>query len=245
MYRAAVLRRLRPWLQSLYEAADSDYREQILGLVPGGPELRLLDLGCDDGSWTARLQETMGIPPGNVAGLEAVDERAELARARGFDVRAGDLEESWPLPESSFDVVHANQVIEHVKRLDHFVSEVRRVLRPNGTAVICTENLASWHNVAALVAGFMPFSAANVSATGPIGNPFALHAGEPSDVADSWQHVHVLTTTGLRGICEAHGLRVERIFASGYHPAFGRAATRLARWDPRHAHFIGAVARPE
>jgi ubiquinone/menaquinone biosynthesis C-methylase UbiE len=43
------------------------------------------------------------------------------------------LDEGWPFEDESFDLVHANQVIEHVGRLDHFVEETRRVLRPGGT----------------------------------------------------------------------------------------------------------------
>ena len=53
----------------------------------------------------------------------------------------------------AFDVVHANQVIEHVFDLDRFVSEIKRVLAPGGRAIICTENIASWHSVAALFLG--------------------------------------------------------------------------------------------
>jgi len=185
----------------------------------------------------------MGTAPEHVRGIEIVPERAALARARGFEVRGGDLEERWPFEDASADVVHANQVIEHVKRLDHFVGEVRRVLVPGGVAVVCTENLASWHNVAALVLGLMPFSLTNISATGPVGNPFALHAGEPVGRGESWQHIHVLTTVALRDLFAAHGFAVERTFAAGYYPAVGRLATALAARDPRHAHFIGIVAR--
>ena len=179
-----------------------------------------------------------------VAGIEIAEQRRQAASARGFDVRAGDLEQPWPFDDGAFDVVHANQVIEHVKRLDHFVGESRRVLRPGGIALVCTENLASWHNVAALALGYMPFSLTNISAKGPVGNPFALHVGEPGRAADSWQHVHVLTLDGLVGIFEMHGFSVTQTFGAGYYPAFGRAgAAALARRDPRHAHFIGVVAR--
>jgi SAM-dependent methyltransferase len=227
----------------LYEAVDSEYRRQILDVLPREPALTLLDIGCDDGLWTERLQHRMGIPPTNVSGIEIVPERRKLAEGRQFDVRDGDLEAPWPFEDSTFDVVHANQVIEHVKRLDHFVRETRRVLRPGGIAVVCTENLASWHNVAALALGFMPFSLTNISDTGPIGNPLALHVGEVLQQGESWQHVHVLTLPALCRILDVHGLIVERRFASGYYPAVGRVAKVLASIDPRHAHFIGVVAR--
>lgn len=226
-------------LQALWEASEADYRSQILQLMPRG-DVRLLDVGCHDGEWTAALAQAAGTS--RVSGLEIVDTAREAARRRGFDVRSGDLEQQWPFDDDAFDVVHANQVIEHVKRLDHFVGETARVLVPGGRAVICTENLSAWHNVAAAALGYMPFSLTNISAKGPVGNRFALHQGEVPTRGDSWQHIHVLTMDALEDIFEKHGFRIDRRFASGYYPAFGRAGRWLARRDPRHGHFIGIVA---
>lgn len=227
----------------LWEGAHADARAKILQSLRPDPAARLLDVGCDDGAWTDEVRRRLGAPPSNVYGLEIVAERAQLARARGFDVRVGDLEAAWPLDDASVDVAHANQVIEHVRRLDHFVGELKRVLVAGGVAVVCTENLASWHNVAALALGYQPFSATNISDRGPIGNPFALHAGEPAG-AESWQHVHVITLTALRDLFAARGFGVEAAWGTGYHPLPRALASRVAAVDPRHAHFIGVVARP-
>jgi SAM-dependent methyltransferase len=223
--------------------AESWYRAKLLESFTPDPDALLLDVGCDDGEWTDTVRNRIGIPPRQVSGLELVEERAELARARGFDVRTGDLDESWPFEDRAFDVVHANQVIEHVIRLDHFVSELRRVLARGGTAVVCTENLASWHNVAPLALGYQPFSLTNVSRVRPIGNPLALHAGEAPVRAESWQHVHVLTLAGLRDIFEVHGFTIEASWGAGYYPFSRRLARGIAAWDPRHAHFIAVIAR--
>jgi SAM-dependent methyltransferase len=223
-------------MRRLYDSVDADYHAQLLQVTP--PARRLLDVGCDDGAWTQRVAAAAGATA--VAGIE-IGPALEQACTRGIDARAGNLEHQWPFDDQSFDLVHANQVIEHVKRLDHFVLETRRVLAPGGAAIVCTENLASWHNIAALTLGFTPFSETNISATGPIGNPLALHQGPAGP--EPWQHLHVLTLTGLRGIFTAHGFTIERVFTAGYHPVYGRAGRALARWDPRHAHFIGIVAR--
>ncbi len=224
--------------------AESAYRERLLASLPAGNgSTEALDVGCDDGEWTDVMRRTLAVPPEQVSGLEIVPERAERARRRGFDVRLGDLDEDWPFEDESFDVVHANQVIEHVARLDHFAEESSRVLRPGGQVVVCTENLASWHNVAALALGYQPFSLTNVSARRPIGNPLALHAGEANPL-ESWQHVHVLSLTGLRDLFTAHDFAVRDAWGAGYHPFAGRAASWLAAHDPRHAHFIGVVAEP-
>jgi len=230
-------------MERLWADAEAAYRARILGSLQPDASAVLLDVGCDDGSWTEELRRRIGIAPEQVYGLELVPERAEVARGRGFDVRTGDLEETWPFADGSIDVVHANQVIEHVGRVDHFVRELKRVLAPAGRAIVCTENLASWHNVAALALGYQPFSVTNISSLRPIGNRFALHAGEPG-AAEPMQHVHVITLCALRDLFDAHGLVVESCWGTGYHPLPGRLAQRAAQLDPRHAHFIGIVARP-
>ncbi len=230
------------WMQHLWDDADSVFRARILAALAVDPTAELLDVGCEDGAWTERLRRRLGIAPGQVHGLEIVESQARRARARGFDVRTGDLDDHWPFDSGSIDIVHANQVIEHVERLDHFVDETRRILRSGGLAVVCTENLASWHNVAALLVGYQPFSATNISSRRPIGNPLALHAGEPVE-EESLQHVHVITLKALRDIFLAHGFGIEADWGSGYHPFGGRAAAGLASIDPNHAHFVAVVAR--
>jgi SAM-dependent methyltransferase len=230
-------------MSRLWASGEAAYRSRILDALPADTAAVLLDVGCDDGAWTEQLRARLQSPPERVCGIEVMPDRAELARLRGFDVRTGDLDDDWPFGDESVDVVHANQVIEHVRRLDHFVGELRRVIRPNGTAVVCTENLASWHNVAALVLGFQPFSLTNVSCVRPIGNRFALHAHEDAG-AGPLQHVHVLTLTALRDVFTLHGFEIREEWGAGYHPLPGRAGRALARIDPRHAHFIGLVAQP-
>jgi SAM-dependent methyltransferase len=229
-------------MERLWSDAEAAYRAQILRVVSGSRASRLLDLGCDDGAWSDALRRGLGLPAERVSGLEVIPERAERARARGFDVRVGDLDERWPFADASFELAHANQVIEHVHRLDHFVRETARVLVSGGRTVVCTENLASWHNVAAVALGYQPFSLTNLSERGPIGNPFALHVGEPNP-DESWQHVHVVTLTALTDLLTSHGFVIESTWGAGYHPFSGRFAARLAMLDRRHAHFIGVVAR--
>jgi SAM-dependent methyltransferase len=229
-------------MERLWADADSAYRVKILDTLPVDPSASLIDIGCGDGAWTDEIRRKVGVPPGEVAGLEIVPERAQLARARGFDVRSGDLEARWPFEDQSFGIVHANQVIEHVKRLDHFVEEIRRVLTPRGLALVCTENLASWHNIAALILGLQPFSATNISNLRPIGNTLALHAGEPP-TGESLQHIHVITLSALRDLFVAHGFVIETSWGAGYRTLPGWLATRLAALDPRHAHFIAVAAR--
>lgn len=236
--------RLARTMQQRWTEAERAYHALILDSLPEDSDALLLDVGCDDGGWSEEVRRRVGIRRQQVYGLEIVEERAQLARDRGFHVTTGDLDEPWPFDDSSFDIVHANQVIEHVVRLDHFVSEMRRVLARDGVAVICTENLASWHNVGAVALGYQPFSLTNVSSERPIGNRFALHAGDAPTHEESWQHVHVLTLAALRDVFAVHGFDISSSWGTGYYPFPKRLASALSARDPRHAHFIGVVARP-
>jgi SAM-dependent methyltransferase len=241
-YRGRLGQAARRYLLSLWDGAEASYRRQILDIVAdAGPEA-LLDLGCHDGAWTMELAEAAGPRLKRVSGVEIVDEARALARSRGIEAVTGDLNEPLPFEDESFDVVHANQVIEHVRDLDLSVAEIRRVLRPNGRAVICTENLASWHNIAALIAGYMPFSLTNISSKGAIGNPFNLASTPATELDPAWFHTRVLTGAGLVQLFELHRFSVVERLASGYHPLPSAVAEQVARRDFRHAAFIGVVA---
>ena len=109
--------------------------------------------------------------------------------------------------------------------LDLFVRETARVLRPGGRAIVCTKNLSSWHNIAALVLGLMPFSLIDIFSRGAIGNPFSLASTPAAELETSWFHTRVLTAVGLEHLFRVHDLDVVARFATGYHPL----PTRLAR----------------
>ncbi|MEQ4717333.1 class I SAM-dependent methyltransferase [Nonomuraea sp. B19D2] len=74
----------------------------------------------------------------------------ELARERGLKAIHADARD-LPLPDGSFDLVLAFDVLEHIQE-DHLAArEIVRVLRPGGTALItvpCDMELWSAHDVA-------------------------------------------------------------------------------------------------
>ena len=101
---------------------------------------RLLDVGCGPGTITIDLASR--VAPGPVIGIDMSEEVvAEAARAaadagcvnvsfaRGdaYVIDAGD---------SSFDVVHAHQVLQHLGDPIAALTEMRRVLRPGGLLAV-------------------------------------------------------------------------------------------------------------
>jgi SAM-dependent methyltransferase len=222
----------------LYTRAERVNVENIKrALREYGGQGRILDLGCGDGATTVEISGSVGAT--SITGIERHDASRAAARVRGIDAIDADLDQALPLSEGSFDVVVSNQVIEHLSDTDRFVAEIHRVLVPGGLAVVSTENMASWHNIAALVLGFAPFSANNYSNTVyPLGNPLSIHQGDVLALHDGMVHRRIFTTTSLRALFTGHGFDVRAVLGAGYHPlppAFGRA-------EPRHAHFITIAA---
>jgi SAM-dependent methyltransferase len=101
--------------------------QAIDGLAPG----RALDIGAGAGGNTRVLQGAGW----RATALEFSEAGVELARARGLDVVQGDAREI-PFPDDHFGVVVAYDVLEHINEDDVVVSEIARVLRPGGRALI-------------------------------------------------------------------------------------------------------------
>jgi SAM-dependent methyltransferase len=228
---------IRRYLQHLADAAYDTCRENSILLMPRMPGGKLLDLGCDDGAMTMRLAERGGVA--KAYGIE-ITSRILLAARRGVLARKADLNGRFPFPAASMDVVHGNQVIEHMDRIDHFLSECARILKPGGFLLLGTENISSWHNIAATMFGYQPFSSSNItSRTAGLGNPWALHRGEKPHHDASWMHVTLLSYRGFLDFLGLYGFEVLQVRGAGYYPLPGW----LASLDPRHAVYIHALAR--
>jgi SAM-dependent methyltransferase len=95
---------------------------------------RALDLGCGDGRLTAEL-DAAELTAADVSGLALERARRRLPRARLVE-----LEPDGPLPleDAHFDLVLCAETIEHVRDVQLFLSEIRRVLRPGGTLALTT-----------------------------------------------------------------------------------------------------------
>lgn len=207
--------------------------ENILKFCSLNNKAKILDLGCDDGVWTPRVANK--IETDNIHGVELIKDRAKEAEQNNIKVKISDLNEKFPYRSNTFDVIHSNQVIEHLSDTDNFMSEIYRLLKPKGYAIISTENLASWHNIFALLFGFTPFSLTNISEkTAALGNPFAPHDREEFWERNTWQHQRIFTTKGLKHLSELHGFKNIQILTSGYYPL----GNMFAKLDPSHSAFI-------
>ncbi|MFV2197795.1 class I SAM-dependent methyltransferase [Nocardiopsis sp. LOL_012] len=113
------------------------------------PGRSLLDVGCGPGSITVDLAQR--VAPGPVTAVDASPEAIELARATAreegvdhIDFRVGDAH-VLDLPDDSFDVVHAHQVLQHVADPVRALAEMRRVARPGGVVAVCDSDYSAMY----------------------------------------------------------------------------------------------------
>jgi SAM-dependent methyltransferase len=228
------------YLYRVFRATEEENRRAILAALEPRAGARLLDLGTNDGEFTLRVAESLGAA--SVSGVELLEEHAAVARGRGIDVRRADLDEGLPFEDGAFDVVHANQVIEHVRRTDTFLRETRRVLAPGGVVCISTNNLSSWHNVFCLALGLQPMPM-HVSDETILGNPLNPLDGRPhADIGRT--HLRLFTRRALTELCERHGLEPVSLRSAGYYPLPPLLARPVARVDPTHGAFLIGLFKP-
>jgi SAM-dependent methyltransferase len=101
---------------------------------------RLLDCGCGPGSMSCDFAKI--VVSGHVTGIDLEQSQIDLARARASEqglTNATFLIGSiynLPFPDSSFDVVFAHAIFEHISDPEKALAEMLRVLEPGGLVAI-------------------------------------------------------------------------------------------------------------
>ncbi|MFT6042506.1 MAG: 2-polyprenyl-3-methyl-5-hydroxy-6-metoxy-1,4-benzoquinol methylase [Gammaproteobacteria bacterium] len=109
-------------------------------LSPKRTQGELLEIGCGQGIFLQYAQEAGW----KVQGVDVLGPVVEVAREqRGLNVFHGELAEA-NFETNSFDACFLSEVIEHIVDPIELMSEIHRVLRPGGVAVLGTGNACSW-----------------------------------------------------------------------------------------------------
>lgn len=186
----------------------------------GHAPARVLDVGLGGAEDLLSLRSAGSGLPLELYGIECHPPRIASARARGIEVFAIDIEhEPIPLPDASLDVLMANHVIEHLKELFFFFSEVSRVLRPGGLGIVGCPNLGGWHNRLALLFG-----------------------QEPPCMRVLGSHVRGITIPGFRRFIEHGGFfTLERVKGRAFYlapPPLGQGLATLFPGLGAGVHFV-------
>lgn len=198
----------------IIEAWGAD--EALSRAALGENNIRILDLGCGSGTDllnVSREAESRGVSRHalELSGFEVHGPYREVCEAAGITTHAIDLEENiYPGEDASFDIVIANQILEHAKEVFWIMGEVGRLLKPGGKFIVGVPNLASLHNRFLLAAGHQPTVQQTLSA-----------------------HVRGFTVPDFCSFAEKGGyFKVKDIKGSNFYPLPGALARPLARLFP-------------
>ena len=117
------------------EEARRDFSRVIAVSKPGS---RLLEIGCARGHLLTLAQQK-GY---DVRGVEISEYASKIARASGIPIFTGTLEQT-SFEESSFEVIVAQDVLEHVHNPLIFLEIICRYLTKDGLLILETPNIAS------------------------------------------------------------------------------------------------------
>jgi SAM-dependent methyltransferase len=194
-----------------------------------GPAV-IIDVGCGDGSALAVAADHN--PGHRFAGIDWSCDALRQARALGLEVLRGGM--ALPVADGAADVVIMSELIEHLVDPDGAVAEARRVLRPAGSLLLSTPNLAAWYNRGLLAAGIQPIFS-EVSLRGVYGRPGSVVAG----------HLRLFTRRALTEFLAASGFRCVTVTGARFHGVprpLGPLDRAFCRW-PSAASILLVHAR--
>jgi len=96
----------------------------------------ILETGCGTGKNTVFFAQIAD----SVHALDFSEGMIEKARskiqAKNVRFEQADLNQSWPCPDSAYDLISCNLVLEHIANLSHIFAEAARTLAPQGCFLV-------------------------------------------------------------------------------------------------------------
>ena len=100
-------------------------------------DIDLIDVGCGMGEFINGLSGDTY----NISCVDGSDHCVEYVRSQGQKCSQVDLEtDTLPFKDESFDVAVSLDVIEHLWNTEHYLHELKRVVRPRGYIILTTPN---------------------------------------------------------------------------------------------------------
>lgn len=223
--------------------------------------LRILDLGCGDGSDTdhalCRLTGFWKDPEAG-AGLEITFAEGdpalvELVRARVTDLRdvlprfVGtvlqlDVSAALPFEDGAFDLVISSEVLEHLERPEDAIAEVHRVLAPGGRLIFTSDNEPTLlgmmkRAISKLTGRHVPGERERYLATG--GTEPVQRVSIGGRVVSVFGHINTRTTLEWQRAMEAAGFA---IVMHGEHDSIARHFGHYSPWKMVVFSLASAIA---
>jgi SAM-dependent methyltransferase len=109
---------------------------EIIRLVGINKPLKILDAACGRG----QIVQILKFYGHDVTGADIAD---CFCADKNIPFVQTDLDETFPFPDNSFDVVINSTALHYLKSSEHFFSETKRVLKPNGRIIFSISNISN------------------------------------------------------------------------------------------------------
>src|SRR5260370_7859137 len=129
LYATSPVHRFGPSLPVLVEMAAPEPSDLVLDVAAGTGNTAL--------TLAPQVQKVIGLDLAS-AMLEQARDRAQAESIRNIEFLSGSAEE-LPFPDNEFSLVVSRHAPHHFHRLDKFLGEVRRVLKPGGRLVLADQ----------------------------------------------------------------------------------------------------------
>ncbi len=161
-YKDSSALEIRRLFHKKYSTNKTDYDSWIIENIPFCKGQHVLDIGCGNGrlwdkgkKWLEDLEELVLADNSEGMVTEISSRFQSYASIKGVIADICSL----PFPTQKFDIVIANSMLYHVEKLENALSEVFRVLKPDGTFIATTFSkygLNSYINDSMMKMGLLP-----------------------------------------------------------------------------------------
>jgi ubiquinone/menaquinone biosynthesis C-methylase UbiE len=217
-------------VMKLQEDNIVDIRTILKELVYFKNTMIFVDLGCGDSQTT--MKYLLDMPKPKIFVVDICN-KIDKENRKELNLILSDLDLSIPLKDNSVDVIVCNQTIEHLKNLEKFFVDLKRVLKPGGFAVISTVNLSSLHSIIMLCLTIYPTML----------TPFRVYLGNflygQPGVGHNWGFNRAI----LKDIAKYFGFELIKIWGEGYYFVPGMISRLFSKIFPYWAVYIGLVIR--
>ena len=167
----------------------------------------VLDVGCGNGQLLFQLKSKFS----KLYGLEYSKDRLQQAiinlEGLPFTPFKGSAENLSEIEDCSIDCIVSADTIEHIPDVYKATDEMFRIIKPGGSLIINTPNIASIKKRLLLLFGRFPSTS---QANEGLGNDILFDGG----------HLHYFTFRSLKMLLEKSGFTIEQVIGYG---RFGRA----------------------
>jgi len=121
-------------------------RPEMVAMLPSEYS-KILEVGCNVGNFSQYINK-----PCEYWGIEPFENAAKVAKTKLDKILVGFYEEvENEIPDNYFDLVIANDVIEHMKEPWLFLQDIKKKMSPNGSLVLSIPNVRYYSNLIELL----------------------------------------------------------------------------------------------